>query len=65
LNNRSYTGISQNNQNDFGILYGAYPNPCNTIVNIGFELNKPGKINIIIYNLFGESVANIPDQYFT
>jgi hypothetical protein len=61
----TYTGISGNNKGNNDRLYGAYPNPCKDAVNIGFELKNPEKVNIILYDLYGQSVGVLTDQYFS
>ena len=40
-------------------LHQNYPNPFNPNTTITFELTKPSKVNIKIYNIFGERVADL------
>ena len=40
-------------------LTAVYPNPFNANTTITFNLNKPGKINIAIYNLAGQKVREL------
>ncbi|MBM4177105.1 MAG: T9SS type A sorting domain-containing protein [Ignavibacteria bacterium] len=43
-------------------LYQSYPNPFNSQVNIGFNITRPGRVNISIFNLLGEKVAILIDK---
>jgi hypothetical protein len=44
-------------------LHSAYPNPFNPTVNISFSLAEPGYTNIIIYNILGQDVRSLVDEY--
>lgn len=61
----TYTGIPGNNKPNDDRLFGAYPNPCKDVTNIGVELKKPGKVNITLYDLYGQSVGILTDQYYS
>ena len=36
----------------------VYPNPINSYGNIVFQMNNPANVNISIYNIYGQTVAN-------
>ena len=40
-------------------LTAAYPNPFNASTTISFTLNKPGKVNLAVYNLAGQKVKEL------
>jgi PKD-like domain/Secretion system C-terminal sorting domain len=42
-----------------------YPNPFSKKTTIDFNLPEPGIVTIDIFNIFGEHLLNIPDNYFT
>jgi hypothetical protein len=42
-------------------LYQNYPNPFNSITNIRFELHKPGKVEIWLYDLNGRKIIELTD----
>ncbi len=44
-------------------LYNNYPNPFNPTTNISFQLPKGDFVSLKIYNLLGETVAEIVNQY--
>lgn len=42
-------------------LYHNYPNPFNSRTNIRFELHKPGKVEISLYDLNGRKIIKLTD----
>ena len=42
-------------------LYQNYPNPFNSITSIRFELHKPGKVEISLYDLNGRKIIKLTD----
>ncbi|MCL4279788.1 MAG: T9SS type A sorting domain-containing protein, partial [Ignavibacteriaceae bacterium] len=46
-------------------LYQNYPNPFNPETTIKFQIAKPGFVQLKIYDLLGNEVANLVDGYKT
>ncbi|MDP8267960.1 MAG: C25 family cysteine peptidase [Candidatus Tenebribacter davisii] len=44
-------------------LTGNYPNPFNPVTNISFSMNEPGNISINIYNMKGQLVKTLINEY--
>ncbi len=44
-------------------LYANYPNPFNPQTTIRFDLDESSKVLLKIYNILGEEVAELTDQY--
>jgi len=42
-----------------------YPNPFNPTTNIPFELKMNGRVTITVYNLLGQKVAEVVNDYYT
>lgn len=42
----------------------AYPNPTNGILNLSFTIQKPEQVEVGIYNLMGQKIAQIRNGYF-
>ncbi|MBK9099334.1 MAG: T9SS type A sorting domain-containing protein [bacterium] len=60
------TSIPQEDQEIFPteiILYQNYPNPFNSITNISYSIPKEGRIRIVLYNILGENLKTISDEY--
>jgi hypothetical protein len=45
------------------VLYGNYPNPFNPDTHISFALAKPGIVRLDIYNVKGQLVTVLKDEY--
>jgi flagellar hook assembly protein FlgD len=59
------THVTGNNVNDMLSNYQLeqnYPNPFNMQTNINFILNKPGSIDLKIYNIRGEVIKTLLDN---
>jgi len=46
-------------------LHGNYPNPFNPMTTIVYELGQAGNVALGVYNLLGQQVANIKNEYHT
>ena len=57
----SSTLVENSSPLDF-ILSQNYPNPFNPITTITYNLNKPGMVNLVIYDLLGRKVATLVDD---
>jgi len=49
--------------NDF-TLYQNYPNPFNNQTQITFQLNKPSKVQLYVFNIIGEQVRILENRFF-
>lgn len=62
------TGL-ENDRIEFSIiettLYQNYPNPFNSTTNINYQLQKEGRIRILLYNILGEKLKILSDEYKT
>ncbi|QQS35306.1 MAG: DUF4990 domain-containing protein [Ignavibacteriales bacterium] len=45
------------------ILYQNYPNPFNPATNFKYNISTPGKVSLIIYDVLGEQVAGVVNEY--
>ncbi len=54
------SGISLDNSKEISLLEN-YPNPVNITTNISFELSKPAKINLSVYDIAGNQIKTIAD----
>ncbi|MBT3748293.1 MAG: T9SS type A sorting domain-containing protein, partial [Bacteroidetes bacterium] len=44
-------------------LYANYPNPFNPQTTIRFDLDEPNRVSLRIYNILGEEVTELTNQY--
>jgi poly-gamma-glutamate capsule biosynthesis protein CapA/YwtB (metallophosphatase superfamily) len=44
-------------------LYNNYPNPFNAETHFSFSVNRPGKADLIIYNIKGQKVRHLFNEY--
>ena len=62
-----YTSVEENqkqeNTPDKLSLVRNYPNPFNSSTTISFNINKPGKVEISVYNLQGQKIITLNDSY--
>lgn len=61
-NNISSIGLKSKNKIGFK-LYKCYPNPFNPSTHITYSIDKPGQITLTIYNLLGEKIDTIVNEY--
>ena len=47
------------------VLMQNYPNPFNPSTQIRYQIDKPGKVNLTIYNMMGQPVRVLVDEYRT
>jgi hypothetical protein len=60
----TWTGISGNSSMNSQSLR-VYPNPCNSLLNIAFELKRPETVNITLYDQMGERIETVTDQSYS
>lgn len=46
-------------------LKSCYPNPFNPVTNISFDLPEESRISIVVYDLIGRKIWELPDNNFT
>jgi Lamin Tail Domain/Secretion system C-terminal sorting domain len=44
-------------------LMQNYPNPFNPVTTIGYIISSPGKVNLSVFDILGEEVAVLVDEY--
>ncbi|MCK4273186.1 T9SS type A sorting domain-containing protein, partial [bacterium] len=44
-------------------LYQNYPNPFNLTTTIPYQLDKPAKVRILIYNIMGQQIRYLVNEY--
>ena len=42
-----------------------YPNPFNSFTTINYELKSPSEVKLFVYNVMGENVATLVNQWQT
>jgi len=60
----SPTLISESTPNEFSLSQN-YPNPFNPKTIINYQLDQPGMVNLVIYDLLGRKVATLVDEMKT
>ena len=45
------------------LLHQNFPNPFNSTTNIKYQVNKEGRIRILLYSILGEKIKTIIDEY--
>jgi hypothetical protein len=45
-------------------LYQNYPNPFNPTTTLHFQIDQPGKVNLAVFNLLGQKVAQPVNDYY-
>jgi hypothetical protein len=45
------------------VLYQNYPNPFNPVTTIKYGLDKPSYVKLTVYNILGEVVTKLVDEY--
>jgi hypothetical protein len=60
----TYTGVSGNITTVDNQSFNAYPNPCNSLLTITFNLIKTETVKIALYNQVGEETGIIADRSF-
>lgn len=60
--NGNGSGISFQNPDDYK-LYQNYPNPFNPVTKITYKINKPGQVSLIVFNLVGQVIKVLVDEY--
>ena len=61
----TWTGISGGGQKEAKENFWIYPNPCTTIIKIGFELKTEEQVNITLFNLISKPMGIITDRLYT
>ncbi len=58
----SAAGVSENDSNPDGFVLGAnYPNPFNSVTQIPFRVERPGRIRLSVYNIRGQQIRILAD----
>jgi hypothetical protein len=64
LNKKSVSLTSETVPKEYS-LFDAYPNPFNPITKIKFAIPKESKVNLSVYNMLGEKVKELVNNYLT
>jgi hypothetical protein len=48
---------------DLVLLHPAYPNPFNPATTLTFDIQKPGRVELKVYNVAGEEVSSLYEGY--
>ena len=70
INGKTYGTLVSIKDNNLGMtntfqLYQNYPNPFNPNTTIQYSINKSGFVNISVYNLLGEKISTLVNEYKT
>ncbi|MCF7809383.1 FG-GAP-like repeat-containing protein [bacterium] len=60
----SHVPIQDQTPTDFSVV-NPYPNPFNSNVNIGFSMERSGKVSVEVFDLSGRLIDTIADNEFT
>jgi serine protease len=44
-------------------IMSVYPNPANPSATIDFQVNEPGNVEVIVYNMIGQQVRHLVSEY--
>ena len=44
------------------MILSNYPNPFNPITTINYQLNQPGMVNLVIYDMLGRKIDTLVDE---
>jgi hypothetical protein len=56
------TGITASEMNEHGLSFSIRPNPTSTMLHIDYTLEKAGSLEIAIYDLLGNLVAEVENE---
>lgn len=59
-----WVGIPETTSGNVSKQLVVYPNPCSNELNFEFELEHPGKVTIILTNIFGQSLHEILSRFY-
>lgn len=62
--NEIISGLLNTQDGDFG-SFAVYPNPAVNSGWVGFQLNGPGKVAILLYNDLGQQLASVYDANYS
>jgi hypothetical protein len=57
------SGVEEDGQPEDFFLSNAYPNPFNPVTTIRFHINKSSDVSLKIYDVLGNEVAKLIDEY--